>query len=133
MGKPENRQKNNPVAGSDNPQSAIRNREVAIIGAGGWGTALALVAARAGNRVRLWAHSPDVASLLRLERENKIYLPGFALPDSVAPTDDIAEALRQAEIVLTVTPSQVCREVYISELPRKCSRAGASRGTVASG
>jgi glycerol-3-phosphate dehydrogenase (NAD(P)+) len=117
MGGPENRQKNNPVAESDNPQSynpqsAIRSREVAIIGAGSWGTALALVAARAGNRVRLWAHSPDVAALLRLERENKIYLPGFALPDSVAPTDDIAEALRQAEIVLTVTPSQVCREVY---------------------
>jgi glycerol-3-phosphate dehydrogenase (NAD(P)+) len=95
-----------------NPESAIRNREVAIIGAGGWGTALALVAARAGHRVRLWAHSADVASLLRLERENKIYLPGFALPNSVAPTDDIAEALSQAEIVLTVTPSQVCREVY---------------------
>lgn len=87
-------------------------KEIAIIGAGSWGTALALVAARAGNRVRLWAHSADVAALLRLERENKIYLPGFALPSSVSPTDDIAEALSQAEIVLTVTPSQVCREVY---------------------
>jgi glycerol-3-phosphate dehydrogenase (NAD(P)+) len=128
MGEPENRQKNNPVAGSDNPQSAIRNpqsndpqsairnREVAIIGAGGWGTALALVAARAGCRVRLWAHSAEVATLLRSERENKIYLPGFSLPDSVAPTDDIAEALAGAEIVLTVTPSQVCREVYTQML-----------------
>jgi glycerol-3-phosphate dehydrogenase (NAD(P)+) len=92
--------------------SEIRNREVAIIGAGGWGTALAIVAARAGHRVRLWAHSAEVVALLRLERENKIYLPGFALPDSVAPTDDIAEALARAEIVLTVTPSHVCREVY---------------------
>jgi glycerol-3-phosphate dehydrogenase (NAD(P)+) len=87
-------------------------KEIAIIGAGGWGTALALVAARAGHRIRLWAHSAEVASLLRLERENKIYLPGFALPSSVEPTDDIAEALSQAEIVLTVTPSHVCREVY---------------------
>jgi glycerol-3-phosphate dehydrogenase (NAD(P)+) len=128
MGEPENRQKNNPVAGSDNPQSAIRNpqsdnpqsairnREVAIIGAGGWGTALALVAARAGHRVRLWAHSAEVAETLRLERENKIYLPGFALPDSVAPADDIAEAISGAEIVLTVTPSHVCREVYTQML-----------------
>jgi glycerol-3-phosphate dehydrogenase (NAD(P)+) len=60
----------------------------------------------------LWAHSAEVASLLRLERENKIYLPGFALPNSVAPTGDLAEALGGAEIVLTVTPSHVCREVY---------------------
>ncbi|MBO0858967.1 MAG: NAD(P)-dependent glycerol-3-phosphate dehydrogenase [Chloracidobacterium sp.] len=87
-------------------------REIAVIGAGGWGTALALVAARAGHRVRLWAHSAEVASLLRLERENKIYLPGFVLPDSVEPVDDIAEALDGAEIVLTVTPSHVCREAY---------------------
>ena len=80
-----------------NPQSAILNREVAIIGAGSWGTALALVAARAGNRVRLWAHSAEVATLLRQERENKIYLPGFFLPDSVAPTSDLAEALTRAK------------------------------------
>jgi glycerol-3-phosphate dehydrogenase (NAD(P)+) len=91
-------------------------KEVAIIGAGSWGTALALVAARAGHRVRLWAHSPEVASSLRLERENKIYLPGFALPDSVATAGDIAEALTGAEIVLTVTPSHVCREIYTQML-----------------
>ncbi|MGH9767747.1 MAG: NAD(P)H-dependent glycerol-3-phosphate dehydrogenase, partial [Blastocatellia bacterium] len=59
-------------------------KEIAIIGAGGWGTALSLVAARAGNRVRLWAHSAEVASGLRQERENKIYLPGFALPDAIS-------------------------------------------------
>lgn len=88
-------------------------KEVAIIGAGGWGTTLALVAARAGHRVRLWANSAEVAALLRLERENKIYLPGFALPDSVAPAADIAEAMAGADIVLTATPSHVCREIYI--------------------
>jgi glycerol-3-phosphate dehydrogenase (NAD(P)+) len=91
-------------------------KEIAIIGAGGWGTALSLVAARAGHRVRLWAHSAEVASLLRLERENKIYLPGVDLPDSIAPTGDIAEALTGAEIVLTVTPSQVCREIFTQML-----------------
>ena len=128
MGESEKRQKNNPVAGndnpqsairnpqSDNPQSAIRNREIAIIGAGGWGTALALVAARAGHRVRLWAHSGEVAKTLRLERENKIYLPGFVLPDSVELADDLAEALTMAEIVLTVMPSHICREVYAQML-----------------
>ncbi len=92
-------------------------KEIAIIGAGSWGTALALIAARAGARVRLWAHSAEVASGLRRERENKIYLPGFALPDAIAPTGDLAEALNQAEIVLTVTPSHVCREIYTQMLP----------------
>jgi len=91
-------------------------KEIAIIGAGSWGTALSLVAGRAGNRVRLWAHSAEVATLLRQERENKIYLPGFALPDVIAPTNDLAEALAGAEIVLTVMPSHVCREVYTQML-----------------
>jgi glycerol-3-phosphate dehydrogenase (NAD(P)+) len=87
-------------------------KEVAIIGAGSWGMALALVAARAGNRVRLWAHSAEVATLLRREHENKIYLPGFVLPNSIEPTGDLTEAMAGAEIVLTVTPSHVCREIY---------------------
>ena len=105
-----------------NPQSAIRNREVAIIGAGGWGTALALVAARAGHRVRLWAHDAEVAALLRRERENKIYLPGFTFPDSVAPTGDFAEAMAGAEFVLTVMPSHACREVYTQMLVTRARR-----------
>ena len=92
-------------------------RRIAIIGAGSYGTALALVAARAGNRIRLWAHSAEVAAALQQERENRIYLPGFALPDWIAPTDDLAEALSDAEIVLSVIPSHVCREIYLRMLP----------------
>jgi glycerol-3-phosphate dehydrogenase (NAD(P)+) len=92
-------------------------KRIAIIGAGSWGTALALVAARAGNEVRLWAHSAEVAEGLRQERENKIYLPGFALTRSILPTNDLAEALTRSEIVLTVVPSHVCREVYTQMLP----------------
>lgn len=97
-------------------------REVAVIGAGSWGTALALVAARGGNRVRLWAHSPEVAALLRDERHNSIYLPGPKLPDAIAPTNDLAEALSGAEIVLTVVPSHVFREICVQMLPHLDSR-----------
>ncbi len=93
-------------------------KRIAIIGAGSWGTALALAAARAGNEVRLWAHSAQVAENLRSQRENQIYLPGFLLADSVLPTNDLAEALADAEIVLTVVPSHVCRDVYRQMLPR---------------
>ncbi len=91
-------------------------KRIAIIGAGSWGTALALVAARAGNQVKLWAHSAEVANVLRQERENRIYLPGFSLPDAISPTNDLAESLADAEIVLTVVPSHVCREVYTQML-----------------
>ncbi len=102
-------------------------KRIAIIGAGSWGTALALVAARAGNEVRLWAHSAEVVDGLQRERENKIYLPGFALPDSISATNDVAEALADAEIVLTVVPSHVCREVYGQMLPYLHSEAGAQK------
>jgi glycerol-3-phosphate dehydrogenase (NAD(P)+) len=92
-------------------------KKVAIIGAGAWGTALALVAARAGNQVRLWAHSDEVASLLQRERVNQIYLPGFTLPGAIVPAEDMAEAVRDAELVLTAVPSHVCNEIYLRMLP----------------
>lgn len=92
-------------------------RKIAIIGAGSWGTALALVAARAGNRVSLWAHSPEIVSKLRDAGENTVYLPGFSLPPAIEPTGDIAEALAGAGIVLTVVPSHACREIYGQMLP----------------
>ncbi len=91
---------------------------IAIIGAGSWGTALALIAARAGNEVRLWARGDEVASLLRTKRENIIYLPGFPLPENIAPTSDLSEALEGAEIVVSVIPSHVCRETYKKMLGR---------------
>ena len=91
---------------------------IAIIGAGSWGTALALIAARAGNEVRLWARGDEVASLLRTKRENIIYLPGFPFPENITPTSDLSEALEDAEIVVSVIPSHVCRETYKKMLDR---------------
>lgn len=87
-------------------------KAIAIIGAGSWGTALAMVAARAGNPVRLWAHSAEVAETLERERENTVYLPGFPLQPGIEPTSDLAWALEDAEIVLTVVPSHVSRQIY---------------------
>ncbi len=92
-------------------------KHIAIIGAGSYGTALALVAARSGHSVKLWAHDPEVAKLLQSNRENQVYLPGFALPENVAPTHELDEALREAEFVITAIPSHVCREVYTNMLP----------------
>lgn len=92
-------------------------KHIAIIGAGSYGTALALVAARSGQRVKLWAHDPEVAAMLQTQRQNLVYLPGFALPENIAPTHELNEALCDAEFVLTAIPSHVCRAVYANMLP----------------
>jgi glycerol-3-phosphate dehydrogenase (NAD(P)+) len=106
-------------------------KRIAIIGAGSWGTALALVAARAGNRVLLWAHDAGLAAAIEGSRENSIYLPGIALPESIQPTADIGQALDGAELALVVVPSHVCREVYTQIAPRagsECLIVSATKG-----
>lgn len=88
--------------------------KIAIIGAGSFGTALAIVLgkSRRPHRLALWGHSSEVVSLLRERRSNEIYLPGAKLPPEVEVTGALAEALSGAEIVLGVIPSAYAREVY---------------------
>lgn len=81
---------------------------IGVIGAGAWGTALALVAAQAGRNVTLWAREAEVVDSIRSGRENAIFLPGAALPASIAATGDIAMAAR-AEALLVVVPAQHLR------------------------
>lgn len=92
-------------------------KKIAIIGAGGWGTALALVAARAGHAVKLWAHSREVLEALQIKRENALYLPGFSLPENIEPVAEMRVALQQATLVVTAVPSHVCRAVYAQLAP----------------
>lgn len=92
-------------------------KRIAVIGAGSWGTALALVAARAGNKVRLWEYKPELAAALARDRENRFYMPGFPLPDLIEPTSELGRALDGAEVVLSVVPAQACRPVFSSMIP----------------
>ncbi|MFN0124827.1 MAG: NAD(P)H-dependent glycerol-3-phosphate dehydrogenase [Blastocatellia bacterium] len=98
-----------------NEARTIRN--ISVIGAGSWGTALAVVAARAGNSVRLWAHDPGLAAQLCRTKENTVYLPDVKLPDQIRPVSDPAEAVQDAGIVLMVVPSHVFREVFSRVAP----------------
>jgi glycerol-3-phosphate dehydrogenase (NAD(P)+) len=91
--------------------------QVAVIGAGSWGTALGLVAGRAVHRVRLWSRDAAAVEKIRRERVNTKYLDGHRLPDTVEPTCFFDEALRGAEIVLLVVPSHGMREVLAGMLP----------------
>lgn len=84
-------------------------RSLAVIGAGAWGTALAIVAARAGREVLLWCRDPELANAIAAERRNPRYLPDHELPGAVRPTGEIERAC-EAEAILLVTPAQRVRE-----------------------
>jgi len=85
-------------------------RRIAVIGAGGWGTALAILWAKQGNEITLWGHNPDRTEKIRRTRENRDYLPGVRLPDSIDVSSDIAECAG-ADLVVFVTPSTALRSV----------------------
>jgi glycerol-3-phosphate dehydrogenase (NAD(P)+) len=86
-------------------------RRIGVVGAGAWGTALAVVAAQAGRSVTLWGRDADHVADLSSARENRRYLPGIALPPSLVPTHDLAQLGREADAVLLVTPSETVREM----------------------
>ena len=87
-------------------------KNLAIIGAGSWGTALAIALGPRFAHIRLWVYEADLAERLRQTRVNDVYLPGFELPRHVAATSDLKAALEGAEIVLSVMPSHLVRGLY---------------------
>jgi glycerol-3-phosphate dehydrogenase (NAD(P)+) len=93
--------------------------EIAVIGAGAWGTALSIVLGRKGShRVRLWAHEREISETIASERVNEKFLPGQLIPMCVTVTSDLAGALEGAEILVSVMPSQHCRRVFEEMRPR---------------
>ena len=85
-------------------------QSTAIIGAGGWGTALAVLWSKRGNAITLWGNNPERAAKLRETRENGEYLPGIKLPDAIHVTSDIADC-SSADLIVFVTPSVALRSV----------------------
>jgi glycerol-3-phosphate dehydrogenase (NAD(P)+) len=91
---------------------------IAILGAGAWGTALALsLARRGGHQLCLWSHSAALAEQLVDAGENLPYLPGFTLPADIEITADLPRAIFEANILLCVTPSQHLRGVITHIAP----------------
>ncbi len=91
--------------------------DLAIVGAGSWGTALAVVLAPRFPRVRLWVYEKDLAARMRATRINDLYLPGFPLPANVAVETEFADALPGAAMLLSVMPSHLVRPIYNKLLP----------------
>jgi len=82
---------------------------IAVLGAGSWGTALAMLVAGNGFPVRLWDIDPGHVARMRESRENSRHLPGIPFPDTLAVFDDLAEATRNATGLLVVVPSHAFR------------------------
>lgn len=88
----------------------MKLERTAIVGAGSWGTALAILWAKQGNKVILWGHSPERVQQIGVTRENRDYLPGTKLPPSVDLTSDLAQC-GDADLIVFVTPSIALREI----------------------
>jgi glycerol-3-phosphate dehydrogenase (NAD(P)+) len=87
--------------------------EIAVIGAGAWGTGLAIVLGRKGtHRVRLWAHEKEVCDSITKNRINEQFLPGRPIPDSVVASNDLQAVLKDADVIVSVMPSQHCRALF---------------------
>src|SRR5260370_18064796 len=87
--------------------------EIAVIGAGAWGTGISIVLGRKGSaRVRRWAHEKEVCDSIAQRRANEKFLPGCSIPDSVTPSNDLAAAIDGAQIVISVMPSKHCRGLF---------------------
>jgi len=91
-----------------------RTDRVAVLGAGSWGTALANVLAYNGHETCLWAYESSTAADVREARRNEKYLPGIELEPTLRATSDMAEALEDATVVVSVSPSHVVRSVMES-------------------
>jgi len=103
------------VAGCDKPG------RIAVLGAGSWGTALAIHLARKGKSVALWGHAPAHLAELSRARSNERFLPGAAFPDTLTPMSALAEALQDAHGVLVAVPSHALRAV-LKEASKHCQR-----------
>ncbi len=92
-------------------------RRIAVLGAGSWGTALAVHLARVGHDVHLWAREPHVVDDIQHRRANVDYLPDILLPERIAATGSIAAAVADTDLVVCVVPSHGCRAVMRAAAP----------------
>ena len=102
-----------------------------IIGGGSWGTALAIHCASVGMSVSLWVYEEDLARRMAETRENDVYLPNVTLPDAIRVTHSFEDCLAGAQMVMSVVPSHVSREVWSeahSYLPVDATLINATKG-----
>ncbi|HKW65668.1 MAG TPA: NAD(P)H-dependent glycerol-3-phosphate dehydrogenase, partial [Terriglobales bacterium] len=91
---------------------------IAVIGAGAWGTALSIVLGRKrSHAVRLWAYEREVSDSIAARRVNELFLPGNSIPETVTVTTKLEETLAGSELVVSVMPSHHCRRLFREMAP----------------
>lgn len=90
---------------------------IAVIGAGNWGTGLAIMAARAGHDVSVWSRNSRVVDSINSEHTNPVYLTGAQIPEAVRATGDFAVALIEAELIILAAPSHATRQILEDMIP----------------
>lgn len=106
-------------------------KKITILGAGSWGTALALLAARNGCQTLLWGHNPAHVQALADSRQNQRYLPGHPFPDTLSVTTELAEAAAFSDLILVSVPSHAFKATLLAlkpHLSRQPNIAWASKG-----
>ena len=103
------------------PAPPLPHAAIAVLGAGSWGTALAIQLARAGEPTILWGRNPVRIGRMRRERENRTYLAGIQFPPHLHPEPDLAQAIAHADDLLLVVPSDAFRATLSSISPYLCS------------
>jgi len=113
-------------------------KNITVIGAGAWGTALAAAARRAGCATRLYAREPDVAAAINEGRGNPVFLKDIELPDGIAASSDLSEALQGAQAVILVVPAQFLRatakdlsHILAESVPVVLAAKGIEQGSLA--
>ncbi|MBE0469855.1 MAG: NAD(P)H-dependent glycerol-3-phosphate dehydrogenase [Methyloprofundus sp.] len=105
--------------------------KISVLGAGSWGTALAIQAARNGNQTILWGHHSEHIQNLARDRQNKRYLAGLSFPDALQVTDDLQLAAQFSDIILISVPSHAFKETLLKIKPfvsKNAKIAWASKG-----
>lgn len=87
-------------------------RKVTVLGDGGWGTTMCLVAAQNGHEVTLWGHDPDHLKALAYARENQLFLKGVSLPETLRFEWDMKKAASTADLVVVAVPTKFLRSVF---------------------
>ncbi|WP_137789036.1 NAD(P)H-dependent glycerol-3-phosphate dehydrogenase [Bacillus sp. E(2018)] len=93
---------------------------VAVLGAGSWGTALAIVLADNGHNVSLWGRREDQVNEINNDHKNEKYLPGVVLPENIKATTELNECVKEADTIVLVTPTKAMREV-LGQLKKELS------------
>lgn len=86
--------------------------KIGLLGGGSWGTALAKLLGEKNYEVIIWAHEKEVVEQINNEHENKVFLPDFKLPENVKATNDLHQAVKNADMIVNVLPSQFVRNIF---------------------